>query len=481
MMEFPVRYRGALAADTHRSPARVAVTDAAVCLTCRQSPLSAHLYAWGLLLITTFAFVIVPLAFFFGWAGGRAPIPGWVGLIYPWLLLGSVLALAVACLPLRRRRVILPRAEITGCAAHAREVLLQTADAQLVVTARATADARTLAAAVTEGAACDLPVQWGRESLLDTSGFNHLAPVTLNVDGALTLTGRAQPNPAHALIAVVFLFAWLFVPMPILSAFRSPLPAWAIWVFLAGCLGGMMGIGLLCAKTKPLTRIFALSDLRELAALHHFVTFLIPDEKLGERRCTFVLPTPDDAATLACRLRGESEEPFFAMAKLAANSKNNADIRYWLHPATADGPARPGRVYLDKARVTFTGRAGLAHPWSWRLAAALALLASFAFAPVLGRLAAPLQLGGRELVIITWVPACMLALLTVYLPASGLLARIFAGRVTLPRARLTRPNRLGREVSLWIATPNPQHLTLLFPTDEDAAAFATALAPAVHP
>lgn len=133
---------------------------------------------------------------------------------------------------------------------------------------------------------------------------------------------------------------------------------------------------------------------------------------------------------------------------------------------------RSGSVVFDKDYITFTGRAGLAHPWTWCLAAALAVLASVPLALLFSHFATPMHLELSELIIISCFPAIIVALLAVYLPASVLLPFLF-GRITLARKQITHFERMGREVTCWISSSEYQYqyLNLVFATDIEAELF----------
>jgi len=477
MMEFRIHYRGW--PDDGKSQATtgsITVTSEQVQIRTRQSLVSAKLYVWLLLLTVVLFFVLVPLGLFFGWVIHSTPLPAWVRFLFPWALMVPSLAIFIGVIPIYHRRIILLRNSIIACHVHTRELLLQTAETQYVITAQTTIDAQALAGAVQDGAAISLPISFGRESLLDGSGFNHLQPVALAIDGSeITLTGRAMLSNGNLLASILVVVGGILLPIPILSAFMTPLPEWAIWVFLACCIGGMMLFAVIISKTKRLVRTLALSSLCQIFVIHHFVTFLASDDTQRERRYTLQLPSPEEAQTLDRRLRGEDDAPVSIMVKPANYSKNDTDLLHLLRPRTAEGSIRSGRITLDKDSITLTGRTGLAHPWVWRLAAAFAVLIAIVIVPVFSRLATPLHLAGRELMLISWVPAAMVALLAVYLPASGLLSRLLEGRISLPRTRLTHLTRLGREVSCRIAGPTSQYLTLVFGTDIEAEYFLEAV------
>ncbi|HEY3379514.1 MAG TPA: hypothetical protein VGL77_18720, partial [Armatimonadota bacterium] len=286
---------------------------------------------------------------------------------------GAYLSLFLVFLPLRRRLLTLPRREITGITLHERELLLQTATQQVVVTTPTTSDAHALATALRAGTVAPVtrPIRAGRELLFDNSGLSNIRRVTLSVrDNVVTLEGITHPSSGRIYAGLGVYLAGGILALVIHNYIPQPIFGWGLACFVGGGIGCIVVIS--CGKHA--VRTLACSTLVGVTAIHRFLTFLAPDPQLGERRYTLDMPSPADAAALAHRLRQTVGEPWQTTVRPVITSKSNEDAAIYLYrPPLARKSTRQGQVLTDSDEVTFVGRSGLPHPWGWRLAALITL------------------------------------------------------------------------------------------------------------
>lgn len=227
----------------------------------------------------------------------------------------------------------------------------------------------------------------------------------------------------------------------------------------------------------PAARTFPLSELYDITVRHHYITFLAPDAKLGERRYTLQMPSPAEAAVLERRLRRENcEETFQATCRLPWTSIARQQVALHLrHPLPGRFPIT-GHVVTEKDRVTFIGRSGIPHPMTLRLALLLTLIAYLSLIPFFWQVDLQFQLDHRSWATLTVVVPALLVFIFVYLPTSAILTHIFGKRVTLPRRCISCVESSGREVALTISYRIvPRILILAMENDSEATALAEEL------
>ncbi|HEY3416473.1 MAG TPA: hypothetical protein VGM23_06290 [Armatimonadota bacterium] len=488
MIQFHVRFRGTEEFKASDIQGRLTVTGTDVLLETK-APLASPLIIFSIYLGGAFVLSgLLPLCMLLWWKS--ITVSPLLPLCFQtaWIVWagGLLCAEVLMFLPLRRRRLTVFREEINDVKVQARELLVQTADQDIVVTTHTSADAQALITAVREGTTAPVtrPIKIGRESLFDNSGFFHQMPVTVSIqDGNVTLKGRAFPSVWRVLIGIgVWLGAGTLAMTILCWATRSipePAPVWSmlgIGVSMLACIiAGGFGAGAVITHGKRVERALSCSELRGIIPLHRYVTFLAPDAKLSERRYTLRTPSPEDAAALAQRLREGTDEPWQATG-YPANEKN--DARY-LHRVMPEQSHHPGQVLIEKERVTFTGRSGIPHPWAVRGAMISTLLVYPLLVPVAGCIDFVPLLDAQDQHKIIYVAAAMLALICVYLPVSALLANLLPTRVAVPRRHVVHATRVGRQVMLVISSKISSHrLALTTETNGDAKALVEELSAA---
>ncbi len=352
--------------------------------------------------------------------------------LWSWMI-GSLISLIAAALPLRRRQEVIQRDAILHSEVQARELYVHSETRDFIVTTRTVADAQALADALRDRPAVPITrsICVGQESLFDASGFSEYCPVRVTVQaGVVTLHGVA-----HAGMGELFAVFGMWRHRPIME---RKLP---------------------CA------------ELQAVVAIDKFVTFLVPDVKLGERRYTLKSSNSEKASTLARHLQGGCRMSLQMECRPSIEDETDPDAMLHLRRPLPGPPIYPGHVLVGSQSVTFIDRAGFGHPWAWRIASlgtlllCLVLLVIAEYAHVFQIFGAGTRFKIAECAIFGLAAYC------VYEPAAKRLTYLLSTRLTVQRRHITFVSRVGRQISLAIvSTIRTQRLILT--TESDGAAKA---------
>lgn len=443
---FEVRFRGGATANAgiNRHPGHLVVTAHEVRLVIRTPLLPEGIVACILFGSLGIWLLALEFDFFTGYTVAS--------FLQQYYLIPGI-SLFLLCLPpLRQKRLTVAREELTCCEAHVREVILATAEQQMVLTLPTTDGACMLVKALCEDIEqpYSLSIYYGRDLLKDSSGFTYLAPVIISVEqDVLTLRGAIiQAGRTRTIAAIVVLLAGILLPFLVVKMLAVSGPFWQFCYYLFFIIAGIAGAFVLRLRKVSDVRTFPCAALQGVEPVEHYITFLLPDNN-RQRRYTLLTASPEEACLLAQRLQQKETKPWQTVCHLNKPDKDDATLM-----ETAPHIfAHPGTVTFSEESVTFHGDSGIPDSRSVRFSFVFSLLAFVLLLPFSWKATNGMQFSLSGHIIIMLALSLFPAILGVYIPVSIFLAHIFASHRVVSRKQVALSTIFGNELTLHIGSP----------------------------